>query len=195
MPFAASGAHQDVLVVVGHADDFMRHDLADGKNQVEAALRNEPVDLRRPRIVELAFRLFADELWRNLAERLHIGAPVMDTEQIPRYIAEHVGDLVRPHGCVCAQRGKNRFEPVAVILPRIARQLAGAGVLAGFIGRYGKHAISLAELGHAFRKQVFQLERRQIGFNTTLGAVETHTANSTFLSPGANRTNMNRATR
>ena len=36
---AAAGADQDVLVVVGHADHFMRHDLADGENEIEAAVR------------------------------------------------------------------------------------------------------------------------------------------------------------
>ena len=35
--FAAAGADENVLVVVGHADDFMRHDLADGENEIEAA--------------------------------------------------------------------------------------------------------------------------------------------------------------
>ena len=34
---SASRADQDVLVVVGHADDFMGNDLADGEDQVEAA--------------------------------------------------------------------------------------------------------------------------------------------------------------
>ena len=92
---AASRAHQDVLVVVGHADHFVGHDLADGEDQVEAALRDEPVDLRRPRIIQLAFRLLADELGRNLAQRLDVGAPVMDAEEILRHVAEHVRDLVR----------------------------------------------------------------------------------------------------
>src|SRR5581483_252211 len=35
--FTAAGAYENVLGVVGHADYFMRHDLADGKNQIEAA--------------------------------------------------------------------------------------------------------------------------------------------------------------
>jgi hypothetical protein len=64
---AASRAHQNVLVVVGHADHFMGHDLADGENQIEAAPRDELVDLRRPRITQLAFRLLADKLGGNLA--------------------------------------------------------------------------------------------------------------------------------
>ena len=75
---AATRAYQNILVVARHADDFMGHDLAYGEDQIEAASRDELVDLRRPRITQLAFRLFADELGRNLAKRLDIGAPVMN---------------------------------------------------------------------------------------------------------------------
>ena len=35
--FAAAGADQNVLGVVGHADDFVGHDLADGENEIESA--------------------------------------------------------------------------------------------------------------------------------------------------------------
>src|SRR6202140_216784 len=51
----ASSAHQNILVVVRHADDFVGHDLSDRENQIETALRNQPVLLGRPRIVQLAF--------------------------------------------------------------------------------------------------------------------------------------------
>src|SRR6516225_1010028 len=36
-PVAAPCAHENVLVVIGHADDFVGHDLADGENEIEAA--------------------------------------------------------------------------------------------------------------------------------------------------------------
>src|ERR1039458_10711959 len=45
---SASRAHQNILVVIGHANNFMRHNLPDGKNKIEAAMRNQPVHLRRP---------------------------------------------------------------------------------------------------------------------------------------------------
>ena len=45
-------ADQDVLVVIGHADHFVRHHLADGKHQVEASLGDHAVHLRRPGVVE-----------------------------------------------------------------------------------------------------------------------------------------------
>ena len=36
---ASAGSDQDVLVVVGHADHFMRHDLSDGEHEIEATTR------------------------------------------------------------------------------------------------------------------------------------------------------------
>src|SRR6204780_5638382 len=81
---AASRADKNVLVVIGHANDFMGNNLADGKNEIETALRDEPVHLRWPCIVQFAFRLFADELGWNLAESLDIGPPVVDVEKLDR---------------------------------------------------------------------------------------------------------------
>ncbi len=138
----------------------MGHDLADGKDQIEAALGEQPVDLRGPGIVQLALELLVNELRRNLADRFHIGSPVVNAEEILRHIAEHMGDLVRPHGSVRAQGGKNRLEPVAIILPGVAGQRTGAGMLAALIGGYGQHVVAHAEFGQALCKQLFQLLRR-----------------------------------
>jgi hypothetical protein len=157
---AASRAHQDVLVVIGHADHFMGHNLADGKNKIEAAPRDEPVDLGRPCVVQLALRLFADELCGNFPERLDIGSPVVNAEQILRHIRKHIRDLLRPHGGVCAEGGKNRLETVAIILPGIAGQLTCAGVRAALIGRHGEDTIAFSERGKACGEQFVQLLRR-----------------------------------
>src|SRR5579863_8771300 len=74
---AASRAHENILRVVGHAYHFMGHDLADRENKIEVAMDNEPVHLCRPRVVQLAFRLLADELGRDLAQSLDVRTPVM----------------------------------------------------------------------------------------------------------------------
>ena len=79
-PFAASRAHQNILVVIRHPDHFMRHHLPDRENQIEPALQQKPVHLRRPRIVQLAFRLRMNKLRRNLANRLDIRSPVMNAK-------------------------------------------------------------------------------------------------------------------
>ena len=183
---AASGADENVLVVIGHANHFMGHDLADREDEIKATTRNEPVHLRRPCIVQLAFRLLINKLRRNFAENLDLRSPVVDVEKLLRHGSEHARDLVGLHGGMCAKRRQNRLHPIAVIFPRIAGQFAGARVQAALVRRHGEHAIPLAEFRHAFRQQLFQL-REQIGFDTARGAVKAHAVNSTFFSPGASR--------
>ena len=95
--FAAARADQNVLGVVGHADHFMRHDLADGENQIEAAARDEAIDLRGPRVVQLAFGLSRMNSAGNFAEGFDIGAPVVHAEEIVRHVAEHARELIGPH--------------------------------------------------------------------------------------------------
>src|SRR5215472_11007907 len=46
--FAAAGADEDVLVVVGHADDFVRDDLADGEYEIPLTVDDVLVDLGGP---------------------------------------------------------------------------------------------------------------------------------------------------
>src|SRR6266404_1676564 len=191
---SASCANKNVLVVVRHADDFVGHDLTDRENQIETALRNQPVHLGRPRIVQLAFRLLVDELRRDLAESFHAGSPVMHSEKLCRHGAKHSRDLLGLHGSMRAKSGQNRLQPVAVMLPRVARQVARAGMYTALIGRYNEHAISLSQLRQTAHKQILQL-RKQIAFDTAGGAVETHAANSTFFSPGASRYITIRASR
>ena len=87
----AAGADEDVLVVVGHTDDFVRDDLADGENQVVAAIAQQLVDLRGPGVIELAFADFVDEAAGNFAQGDDVVAPVVDAEQIARSGAEHGG--------------------------------------------------------------------------------------------------------
>src|SRR5882724_8561413 len=181
---AASRANQNVLVVISHTDNLVRDDLADGENEIEVALCDEPVHLRRPCIVQLAFRLLVDEFRRNLAQSFDVGSPVMHAEKLLRHGAEHSSDLFRLHGRMGAKSGQNRLQPVAVIHPRVARQVAGAGVHAALVGRYNEHAASLSKLHQTFHKQAVQL-RKEIAFDTAHCTVETHAANSTFLNPGA----------
>ena len=50
----AAGPYKDVLVVVGHSDDFVRHDLAEGEDQIESPLNQQVVHLSGPIKVQLA---------------------------------------------------------------------------------------------------------------------------------------------
>src|SRR5260370_7075045 len=100
----------------------MGHDLADGEDKVEASLSDEPVHLRRPCIIQLAFRLLADKFRRNFAEGLNIGSPVMHAEQLLRHGAEHSLDLICPHARMRAQSRQTLFQPPPAILPRLTRK-------------------------------------------------------------------------
>ena len=53
---ASTYSNKNVLVVVGHAYDFMRNNLTNGENQVETGIKQKFVDLCLPTIVETAFR-------------------------------------------------------------------------------------------------------------------------------------------
>ncbi len=135
-----------------------------------------------------------DEFRRNLAQSLDVGSPVMDAEKLLRHGAKHSRDLFGLHGRVRAESGQNRLQAVAVILPRVARQIAGAGVHAALVGRYNEHAASLSKLRKTLRKQTLQL-RKEVAFDAAHGAVETHAANSTFFNPGASMYRTTKASR
>jgi len=74
-------ANEEVFVVVRHADDLVRHDLADGQDEVVAASRNQVGELNRPREIHRSFRNLADKRRGHLAQRRNTGAPVVDAEQ------------------------------------------------------------------------------------------------------------------
>src|ERR1700692_4050636 len=191
---AASGAHQNVLVVIRHADNFVRYDLADRENEIETAVRNETIYLRWPRVVQLAFGLLVDELGRDLAESLDVGSPVVGAEERLRHGAKHSRDLLGLHSSMGAQSRQYCLHPVAIILPRVARQIAGAGMYAALIGWHNEHAISLPQFGKILRKQLLQL-RKQIAFDSARVAVEASTVNSPFFSPGASKYKTSKASK
>src|SRR4029077_1145914 len=151
------------------------HNLADGENEIEVPLCDEPVDLCRPRVVQLALRLLVDEFSGNFAESFDIGSPVMHTKKILRDFAKHSRDLLRLHGGMGAEGRKNRLKPVAVVLPRIASQIARAGVHAAVVGWHDHHTVAIPQLRKTLRKQVLQL-RNEIAFEIPGSAVEAHAA-------------------
>jgi hypothetical protein len=73
--------YEDVLRIVGHADHFMQHDLADGEHEIMTAARDEAIGLRGPWLMQLALGNLFNELAGYFAEGFDIGAPVMDTEE------------------------------------------------------------------------------------------------------------------
>src|ERR1035437_3654108 len=175
---APPSTDQNILSIVRHPDHFMRYYLSDRKDKIEAALRDEAVHLRRPRVVQLSLRLFANKSCRNLAECLHFGSPVVHAKQSLWHLAKHVRDLIRLHGGMRADGGKHRLQAIPAELPDIFRQFTRVRLNTGHIRRHGQHTVTLAQFGQALREQVFQLLRRNIGINTSGGATEPHGSNS-----------------
>ncbi len=127
-----------------------------------------------PRVVQLAFGLLVDELGRDLAEGLDIGAPVVDPKEFGGHIAVHVLKLRRLHGRMSAECGEDCFHAVAVVLPCVASEVSGAGMEAGHVGRNREHALPLAEFGQILGEEVIQVRRREIGVDSSYGAIQTH---------------------
>src|SRR5712692_158344 len=110
----SAGANKNILVIIRHSDHFMGNNLSDGEHQIESAFDQHPVDLNRPGIVELAFRLFVHILGRHFPQCDSILSPVVCVKQIERYAAKHLGDLARRHGSVRAKCRQYRTEPFSV---------------------------------------------------------------------------------
>ena len=134
-----AGADEQVLVVVGHADHFVRHDLADREDQIVPAFPHQPVQLHGPRLAPDALGGLGHELGRDLADRDHVVAPVVDAEQPLGHAGEHAIQLPLGHGGVRAQGRHNVAQPVAEIVVGDARQRPGHAVGPGEVGRQRQH--------------------------------------------------------
>ena len=143
----AAGADEDVLAVVGDADDLVRHELADRHDGLPRLLHEEPVHLDAGGEIELALRNAADQLGGHLAQRDHPATPVVDVEAFARHAGEHALDLGRGHRRVRAGRGQHRHLGAGVkALVEQAGQLAGPGVIPRDIRRHEQHAPERAAL-------------------------------------------------
>src|SRR5438045_2870815 len=118
----------------------------------------------------------------------------MNTEQFARHGAKHSRDLAGLHGGMRPEGRQDCLQMVSVIFPRVSRQVAGAGMNAALVRWHNQYAVSLPELCEAPAQQAWQL-RKQIAVDIAGGAVKTHSANSTFFSPGASAYRKIRAIR
>ena len=62
----STGSHKNVLVVSGHADHFMRHDLPEREDQIVRTFCERPRHLDRDGIVNLSLGNVADERGRHV---------------------------------------------------------------------------------------------------------------------------------
>ncbi|MPN20863.1 hypothetical protein SDC9_168242 [bioreactor metagenome] len=73
----AARANEDVFRVIGHADDLVRNDLSQRKNQVVGLVHNDPVDLNRNRRRPEPVRVAGNLLARQLANVDHVRTPTV----------------------------------------------------------------------------------------------------------------------
>ena len=193
--FPAARSHQNVFVVIRHADDFMRHDLADGENQIEAALKDQPVDLCRPGKMQLPFRLLFNKSRGHFADGLNVRPPVVNMEQRLWHIAKHAIELRGRHSRVRAESGQNRRQPIAVVFPRVASQLAGARMEPRDVGWDDQHTAPFAQLVERLEKLRLQFRAGNLRRRIASRHKEAHTGSCTFFNPGASVTIISSASK
>jgi hypothetical protein len=144
-PFRPACSNKNVLGVSGHPDDFVRHDLANRKNQIVRSIGEKAVDLYRYAVIDRALRSFFDERSRHFTEERQIFFPFMNAKEIPRHLAEHDLDLAARHRVVSSGRGQDVGEFFAVVVPHHFRKQTGLGMKAREIRRDRQNTLSGAE--------------------------------------------------
>ena len=139
-------ADEDVLIVVGHARHFVRHDLADREHEVVAAFPDQPIELGRPRTGPDPFRRVANKIGWDLANRNHVVPPVMLTDQPAGQGGEHPLELPVGHGDMRTQGRHDVGQPVAEIVIRHADQRPRHAVDPREIGRQGQNLLPRVKL-------------------------------------------------
>ena len=164
----AARADENIFVVIGHPDDFMRNDLADGQNQIVFAGPDEVGQLRRPRIIHGTLRHLLNKLTRHFADGGDARAPVVDAEKAFRHTGEHLADLRRSHRRVRAKRGQNVRQTRSVVIVNELRQRSRVRMEAGEIRRNDQHPLARAEAVQGLKQTLAQVVQRQpVGYGTT----------------------------
>ena len=136
----AAGADDDVLGVIGHAHHFVRHDLADRKDEIIPG-EQELVHLDAHAVIHQPAGPLLNQLAGHLADLPDAVAPIMHLEPCQRdALAEHHAQLRLGHRRVRAERGHDVHLGLGrEQLVEQARQLPGIGVEPGMVGRQHQH--------------------------------------------------------
>ena len=168
----ASSAHEDVLVVVRHADDLVRHHLPDGQDEIVLPGPDQIGQLHGPRKIHRAFGNLPDKLPRHLADGRDAGAPVVHPEQLRRDAGKHFRNLVRGHRGMRAERGQHVGQARAKVVVRQPGQAAGLRVEAGEVRGNHQHAPARAEASERLVEAGAQVVRREPVGDGTAGVVQ-----------------------
>lgn len=161
--FHAAGSDEDVLVVVGHADDLVGDDLADGEDEVVAAFPDELVHLGGPGVGVDAVGDVGDKLGGDGADGDDVVAPAMGTDEAVREAGEHFVQLFGGHGDMGAEGGHDIDEGIAVVVVGHAGQRTGPAVEAGEVGRQDEDAFFGSDLVENGDEGVAQVVVAEVG--------------------------------
>ena len=159
--FRSTRADENVLGVVGHSNNFVRHDLADGKNKVMVSAGDEFVDLCGPVVIDGAFRDLLQKLGGHPAQGGHVVAPVMLYKKPLRDIAEHLGDLFGGHRIVSPEGGQDGLDLVPVVFPGVSREFPCAGMKTSEVGRHNYDALARTQGVQRGAEGLLQVRPRQ----------------------------------
>jgi hypothetical protein len=119
--FGAPDTDQNVLILIRHTGNFMRHDLPDRKNQVESTCDEMPVHLYRPRTIQTSFRLLMDERRCYFAQGRQAAPPGVVLKKRSGHACVHGCDFLIGHRSVsagCWQHSGQARAKVVVDHPR-----------------------------------------------------------------------------
>ena len=102
----AAQADEVVLVVVGEAEHFVRHDVADVDDQVPRLFHQHAIEHNRDRPIGRAAGGFVDDPAGNLADVHAAAAPIVGMDPLVGNRAEHLPVFFRP----CAARAGRAWE-------------------------------------------------------------------------------------
>ena len=102
---AAADADKQILRVVRHADDFMRHDLTGRNDEVIAFVHHAAIDLHADRFMPEAICDFFQIACRYFADFDHIMPPVMDDHAFIGNALEHDLPLCFGNRLMCSEGG------------------------------------------------------------------------------------------
>ena len=168
----ASDSYEDVLGVVGHADDLVRDHLTYRQDEIERRVQQQPVDLRRPAVAYLALRYLFNIGSRNLSDGDDIVAPIMDPELFLRHAPEHDGNLFVRHRGVSAEGRHHIGQGVTEIVVAHLSDRASVGIQTGEIGRNCKDAPFRAHLVENLSENGPDLFRAYVSGLGTAGEVK-----------------------
>ena len=159
-------SYEDILGIICHSHHFVRHDLADRKDHIVAAVHQKMVHFNVDLLREQTFADLRAHFRRHIAENDRVCLPVMDKDPVSRHcVAKELVHLLLAHWHVRAERRHDIHLNAAFIflLEHSVNDLCdgpGIRIASGVIRRYNKDFPKIRELRQHLSDHLFQLLSR-----------------------------------